>query len=170
MAVQAQEAEIRRLQEQRQEFTIRAPFAGFVTGKMTELGQWLNRGDEVMEIVQLDPIDLIVPVPQTYIQQLQVSIDQSRSTGKKLLAQVSIESLTESLEGEVVQIIPQANLRSRSFPVKIRIKNPSTGTGHLLKPGMLATASMFIGPKRRHVDGHQRRPGPGQARKSASMW
>jgi HlyD family secretion protein len=154
LAVEAQEAEIRRLQEQRQEFTIRAPFAGFVTGKKTELGQWLSRGDEVMEIVQLDPIDLVVPVPQTYIQQLQISIDESRSTGKKLLAQVSIESLTEFLEGEVeflegevVQIIPQANLRSRSFPVKIRIKNPSTGTGHLLKPGMLATASMFIGPK-----------------------
>ncbi len=45
LAVQAQDAEIRQLQEQRQEFTIRAPFAGFVTVKMTELGQWLNRGD-----------------------------------------------------------------------------------------------------------------------------
>lgn len=146
LAVEAQKAEIRRLLEQRHEFTIRTPFAGFVTSKKTELGQWLSRGDDVMEIVQLDPIDLIVPVPQTYVQQLQISIDQSRSSGKKLLAQVSIESLTEFLEGEVVQIIPQANLRSRSFPVKIRIKNPTTGTGHLLKPGMLATASMFIGP------------------------
>ncbi len=145
LKVEAQEAEVRRLQEQKAEFTIRAPFVGFVTQKNTELGQWVKRGDEVMEIIQLDPIDLVVTVPQEYIQDLQIALDRAREAQQPFTAKIDVESSTAELTGEVVQIVPQANLLSRSFPVKIRIKNPSTGEGHLLKSGMLATARMYIG-------------------------
>ena len=147
--VDAQRAAIRRLEEQKSEFTIRAPFAGFITLKNTELGEWVKRGDQVMEIIQLDPIELIVPVPQAYIQQLQTSIDDNDAAKTKLTAIVSVESVTGLFEGEIIQINPQADLRSRSFPVRIRIKNPKTGNGHLLKAGMLAQASMFIGAEKR---------------------
>jgi HlyD family secretion protein len=146
LSVEAQDAEIRRLEEQKFEYTIRAPFPGFVTAKKTELGQWVKRGDEVMDIIQLDPIELVVPVPQTYIQQLQVSMDLAREKQENVRAIVTIESVSELLEGEVIQIVPEANLLSRSFPVKIRMNNPRTGNGHLLKSGMLATARMFVGP------------------------
>jgi RND family efflux transporter MFP subunit len=143
--VEAQEAEISRLQEMKEKYTIRAPFPGYVTSKNTELGQWVSRGDTVLEIIQLDPIELVVPVPQTYVQALQDSLEECHSKNAPLIAQVSIDSLPHLLEGEVVQIVPQADLRSRSFPVKVRIKNPKASTGHLLKAGMLARATMFLG-------------------------
>ncbi len=146
LRVDAQRAEIRRLEEQRFEYTIRAPFAGFVTAKNTELGQWVKRGDEVMEVIQLDPIELVVPVPESYIQKLQISMDRARAQKKNVPAVITLQSVTELIEGEVVQIVPEANLLSRSFPVKIRINNPSIGNGHLLKSGMMATARMFVGP------------------------
>ncbi len=143
--VEAQEAEIKRLQELKDEYTIRAPFTGYVTSKNTELGQWVTRGETVLEIIQLDPIELVVPVPQTYIQSLQEALEKHRTSDSKLMAQVTVDSLPHLLEGEVVTSIPQADLRSRSFPVKIRLKNPQTPSGHLLKAGMLARATMFIG-------------------------
>ena len=143
--VEAQQAEIRRLKELRDKYTIRAPFSGYVTSKKTELGQWVSRGEDVLEIIKLDPIELVVKVPQSYIGQLQKSLDQSRAESTKFVARVSVDSVSQLLEGEVVQIVPQADLRSRSFPVKIRIRNPKTEFGHLLKSGMLGKASLFIG-------------------------
>ena len=141
----AQQSEIDRLKELRNKYTIRAPFAGIVTSKMTELGEWISRGDPVMEIVQLDPIELKINVPQNYIARLQDSLNDSLEKGQPYLAQISVESVADLVEGEVVSIIPQADLRSRSFPVLIRIKNTQTGSGFLLKSGMLARASLFIG-------------------------
>jgi RND family efflux transporter MFP subunit len=143
--VEAQEAELKRLQELKDNYTIRAPFSGYVTAKSTELGQWVARGETVLEIIQLDPIELVVPVPQTYIQSLQQTLEKHRASNAKLMAQVMVDSLPQLLEGEVVTSIPQADLRSRSFPVKIRLKNPQTPSGHLLKAGMLARATLFIG-------------------------
>ena len=143
--VEAQEAEIRRLEETKDKFTIRAPFPGYVTSKNTEVGQWVSRGETVLEVIQLDPIELIVPVPQMYIQALHDALEESRADGRKLMAQVSVDSLPQLFEGEVVKSVPQADLRSRSFPVKIRIPNPKTDTGHLLQAGMLAKATMFVG-------------------------
>ncbi|MFT5301565.1 MAG: HlyD family secretion protein [Mariniblastus sp.] len=147
--VEAQKAELRRLGELKNDYTIRAPFSGYVTSKNTELGQWVARGETVLEIIQLDPIELVIPVPQTYIQALQESMEKARESNSKLKAQISVDSLPHLLEGEVVQAVPQADLRSRSFPVKIRIKNPKTVTGHLLKSGMLARATMFLGNNER---------------------
>jgi RND family efflux transporter MFP subunit len=143
--VEAQDAEIRRLQELRDEYTIRAPFSGYITAKHTELGQWLSRGESVLEIIQVDPIELVIPVPQTCIAALQESLEKARSNNAKLVAQVSIDSLPRLLEGEVITSVPQADLRSRSFPVRIRIRNPMTPAGHLLKAGMLAQATLFLG-------------------------
>ncbi len=145
LRVEAQEAELRRLQDQLDEFTIRAPFAGYVTAKTTELGQWVSRGDAVMEIVQLDPIELVINVPQAYISQLQEALEYQRANDKHLVAEITVDDVPGLFEGRVVQIVPQADLRSRSFPVRIRIKNPEAAIGHALKSGMLARASLFIG-------------------------
>ena len=143
--VEAQEIEIRRLMELKEKYTIRAPFPGYVTAKNTELGQWVGRGDTVLEMIQLDPIELVVPVPQEFIQSLEESIETYRANNEEFKVRVSVDKLPEIVAGEVVSIIPQADLRSRSFPVKIRIKNPLTEDGHLLKAGMIARAWMFLG-------------------------
>ena len=145
--VEAQEAELRRLQEMKSKYTIRAPFSGYITEKHTELGQWVSRGETVMELIQLDPIELVVPVPQMYITALQEAMEQAHNENTKLVAQVAVDSLPRLLEGEIISTVPQADLRSRSFPVRIRINNPRTATGHLLQAGMLARATMFLGKK-----------------------
>ena len=145
LQVKLQEEEVRRLEDLKTKYTIRAPFDGFVVQRMAEVGQWISQGEDVMRIIEVDPIEVTVNVPQTQIQNVQNGLDTAAAQDKPLLAQVRIESLPDLFEGRVVSIVPQADLRSRSFPVKIRLKNPQTKTGFLLKPGMIARVSLAIG-------------------------
>jgi multidrug efflux pump subunit AcrA (membrane-fusion protein) len=63
-----------------------------------------------------------------------------RSAGTRV--RVDIGALPgKAFEGEVSAIVPQADLRSRSFPVKVRVENsadPADPNDLLLKPGMFA--------------------------------
>ncbi len=142
--VKAQEAELRRLSDLRSKYTIRAPFSGFVSRKLVERGDWVNRGAPVAEIIQLDPIELKVNVPQRFIHNLQKSFDES-SNEKPLQVKVTLNSHAELFYGKVKSIVPEADSRSRTFPVIIQIDNKKTNKGYVLKSGMLARASLAIG-------------------------
>jgi RND family efflux transporter MFP subunit len=43
-----------------------APFSGVISNKMTEMGEWVSRGDPVLELVNLDEIRLDINVPQEH--------------------------------------------------------------------------------------------------------
>jgi RND family efflux transporter MFP subunit len=131
--------EVNRLEDMRKKYTIRAPFKGFVIVKHTEVGAWVSRGDPVAEIVQLDPIEIRVAVPETYISNVHVGNG----------AQVRLESTTETLiVGKVTRIVPLADRRSRTFPVIIRLENPANDGNHLMKAGMLAHVTIGVGQKK----------------------
>jgi HlyD family secretion protein len=131
----AQEA-VNHMEDVRKKYTIRAPFNGYVTVKHAEIGDWVSRGDPVAEIVQLDPIEIRVAVPETYISNVHVGND----------AQVRLESTAESvIVGKITRIVPLADRRSRTFPVIIRLANPQHDGEHLLKAGMLAQVTIGVG-------------------------
>ena len=43
---------------------LRAPFAGVIGTKHTEVGQWLNAGNTAFQLVQLDPLRVQAKVPE----------------------------------------------------------------------------------------------------------
>ena len=49
---------------------IRAPFDGVVVRKRTELGQWLQLGGDVAEMIALDTLDVHVEVPESYYREI----------------------------------------------------------------------------------------------------
>ena len=134
-----------RLKDMLNQYTVRAPFGGVVTQKLTEVGQWVTRGQALCEIVQLDPIEMIVNVPQEFTGRLQESMEKANESDAKLTVKIEVNGIEKPLEGKLLRVIPQADLRSRSFPVRIRIKNPPVGDTFQLKPGMLGRASLSIG-------------------------
>jgi RND family efflux transporter MFP subunit len=146
--VKAQEAELRRLADLKSKYTIRAPFPGFVTRKTAERGDWVTRGMQVAEVVQLDPIELRINVPQEYVGKLQQSFDLATESSPSM-ANVTVDSMVGTFDGTITKIIPQADERTRAVPVVIRIRNPKTKRGYLLKPGLLARASLAVGPIRK---------------------
>lgn len=129
---------VNRLEDMKAKYTIRAPFEGYVVARHTEVGAWVTQGDAVAEVVQLDPIEITVSIPEAYVSYLRRGAE----------VRVLIDALPEEVFiGEIWRVIPQADLRSRSFPVKIRLENPRKEEGHLVKAGMLARATLAVGAK-----------------------
>lgn len=137
--VLAQRRQIDRLKDEVALHRITAPFDGYVAREHTEVGQWLAKGAQVVELVQVDTVEIEVGVPESYIAKLQL--------GTK--AVVTVGALPgKSWQAPVAAIVPQADLRSRSFPVKVRLKNSPGPGGVLLKPGMFARVGLPVGGRR----------------------
>ncbi|MFV2065547.1 MAG: efflux RND transporter periplasmic adaptor subunit [Pirellulales bacterium] len=120
--------------------TIRAPFDGHVVSEHTEEGEWVRQGDPIARIVQINQIDVKVFVSEDDMAALHVDAP----------AEVTFDALPDRrFEGRVALIVPQADLRSRSFPVKIRLENPAGDENHpvdhLIKAGMLASVTLAVG-------------------------
>jgi RND family efflux transporter MFP subunit len=124
--VRTAQAEIARIEDDIKRLRVVAPFDGVVVKKETEVGQWAMPGSVIAEIVSLDPIDAVIDVPESMVKNLTV--------GAAL--HVSVESLGETVPGEVVAIVPTGTRSSRTFPVKVRLNNDDLK----LKPGMSVRA------------------------------
>jgi RND family efflux transporter MFP subunit len=131
-----QEAVVEKLQDQIKKHTLIARFDGYVTAEYTEVGAWVSRGDPVAEVVALDQVDVQAAVLEDHVPHVQVGSD----------VRVQLPSLADRLfTGKVVLVVPQADLRSRTFPVKVRVENVISADGPLLKSGMLARVVLPTG-------------------------
>lgn len=133
--VLVQEEEIRRLEDMVANHTIVAPFDGYVVAEHTEVGQWVALGDPIVDLVELDTVEVSVPVLEDYVQNLTVGTP----------AIVELGALPgERFQGKVSSIVPQAEVRSRSFPVKVRVANQQRDGVLLLKAGMFARVKLPV--------------------------
>ena len=134
--VDVQAAEVERLTEQYDRHTMFAPFDGYVTAEMTEVGQWVMQGDPVAEIAELKEVDVEIGVLEDYVARLDMGV----------VGDVEIPSLRgRRFEGKIAVINPQADARSRTFPVKVRIPNEEHHKVPLLKAGMFARVTLGVG-------------------------
>jgi HlyD family secretion protein len=131
--VQRLQAKVQRLREDVQKTVIRAPVSGFITNRYAEVGQWLERGGKVVDIVDLAAVLVRVPVHERDIPLVQVGDE----------AVVTLDALpTRIFTGRVKHITPQADLASRTFPVRIEVLNtPDTA----IKAGMFARGTLRTG-------------------------
>ncbi|HMO14051.1 MAG TPA: efflux RND transporter periplasmic adaptor subunit [Pirellulaceae bacterium] len=150
-AVASQANELGRLAEELDRHTVYAPFAGAVVAKMTEVGDWVAKGAPIAQIVEMDPIELTVQVPQADLASLQEAYDQAQASGEPISTKVLVDGIDRELHGVLTAIVPQADLRTRTFPVVIRLPNPQGRSGYALKPGMLARTSFVVGLERQAV-------------------
>lgn len=130
--------EVNRIQDEANEHTIRAPFQGFVVKRLAEQGEWLPVGSAVAEIVELNPVEVRLAIPERLIS----SIRQGQKVSIDVVATALPSQPVVPQVGTVYRIVPDADARSRSFPVRVRIKNPINNGVVLLKPGM--SAKVFV--------------------------
>ena len=127
------QAKVKRQREDVQRATIRSPVSGFITQRYIEVGQWIERGGRVADLVDLGAVLVRVPIHEKDIGRLRVG-DQ---------ALVVLDALPgRTFTGRVKHIIPQADVASRTFPTKIEVPNtPDTA----LKAGMFARVTLHSG-------------------------
>ena len=118
--------------------TIRAPFDGFVAAKHTEVGAWISQGDPVAQIVQLDIVEVVAPVTAEAAVNLRPG-DPVRIEFPELP--------NELLVGQVDRIVPIADARARTFPVRIRLDNIVRDGTPMLLGGMLARVDLPTGKR-----------------------
>jgi RND family efflux transporter MFP subunit len=142
----AQKALVRQLEDRLEKFTIRAPYDGYVVSEFTEVGAWIKRGDPIAEVIEVDPLEVDVAVSEATIGNLQEAMTQAESLGQQLQVVIKVDSLgSKPFVGFVEHIVPQADLRTRTFPVKMRVENPKQGKTHTLKAGMICHAMLPVG-------------------------
>ncbi len=126
--VQAQDQTVKMLEEMLGKYTVRAPFDGYVVNEFTEIGAWVSRGDPVVEVIQLVPMEVEAYLPEKYIPDIHVGET----------AEVRLTVMPDQvLPGRVERIIPQADVRSRTFPIRIRLDESIRPESHHVMAGML---------------------------------
>jgi HlyD family secretion protein len=131
--VQRLQAKVQRLREDVQKTVIRSPVSGFITNRYAEVGQWVERGGRVADIIDLAAVLVRVPVHERDIRLVQVGDE----------ALVTLDALpNRTFSGRVKYMTPQADLASRTFPVKIEVPNTPD---HAIKAGMFARVTLRTG-------------------------
>lgn len=98
-------------QEEIKKMTITSPFNGVVLNKLTNIGEWLNVGDPVALMVNTSQIEVIVYVPSNI------------SNFLKINQKVTLTINQKNYSGVISALIPKAEVRSKTFPVYIKIAN-----------------------------------------------
>lgn len=116
--------------------SIRAPFAGRLGISAVNPGQYLNPGDKVVTLQQLDPIYVDFTLPQGSLSQVKAGMAVTATT----------DSFPgEKFTGEVSAINPIVDAETRNIRVQATLKNPQ----RKLLPGMFGNVTVTSGEPQR---------------------
>jgi len=102
-----------------------------VAERLVAVGDYVQPGDALLRLVDLDPIKLRADVPQVLAGVLAVG----------QAATVRLDGGGEAVEGRVERISPVVDDATRTFVAEVVVSNP----GAKLKPGGFATADVRVG-------------------------
>lgn len=134
-SLKAQVAEQRAQLEKK---TLRAPFAGRLGIRQADLGQYINPGQAIVTLQQLDSLHLDFTLPQSALSQVQV--------GQKVQARTDAYG-ERVFEGEISAIEAKIDEATRNFNVRATIANADKA----LRPGLFANATLSIGAPKRYL-------------------
>ena len=104
---------------------INSPLSGTVKTRFVKVGEFVRKGDRLVEILNVDRILVKVNIPEQEI--LQINIGQKVDIELYILEK-------KIFEGKVKKIGLEADASNRTFPVEIEVNNRE----RILRPGMLA--------------------------------
>ncbi|MEW5681264.1 MAG: efflux RND transporter periplasmic adaptor subunit [Pseudomonadota bacterium] len=111
--------------------TLTAPFAGVIARRFTDVGEWVNLGTPVLQLVSLNPLLLDLQVPQEYFSQLnslrRVEVVPDLQSGQRLAATLSAA-------------VPVGDAGARSFLARFSVNSAQ----QVLLPGSSASATLYF--------------------------
>jgi membrane fusion protein (multidrug efflux system) len=111
--------------------TLEAPFDGVIGRRLTDLGEWIEPGTAVLELVAVDRLWLDLQVPQSYFGR----VDRTTAVA------VRLDALPEQiLKERISDIVPVSDPRARTFLARVRLDNAAGR----MTPGMSARATLRI--------------------------
>ena len=110
---------------------IRSPFDGFVGLRMINVGDYATIGQELVDVVQLDPLRVEFSVPETLLAQMK--------PGQQIDVAVGAYP-DETFGGVITAIAPQIDVTGHSVAIRARLPNPELK----LRPGLFAQVSVTL--------------------------
>ena len=109
--------------------TLCAPISGYISKRYIEVGDTASPARPAFEIVQLDPVEVTVGVPETDIHRVRI--------GQK--AEIRIPAQPEkTFDGALRVVNVSADPNTRTYMARIRVPNPN----RFLRIGMIAEATI----------------------------
>jgi len=128
------EAERQKLALDLDHCVLKAPFYGYTGKRLVDVGEWVNAGTPVFEMVDLSRIRVTVDLPERYFGHL--------SIGSPVAITLASDS-TVALTGAVTGIAAAAVKETHTFPVTVTVSNKSGRLGS----GMLVRATLSLTEK-----------------------
>ncbi len=126
------ESELLQVRDQLEKTRILAPFAGWVTKEFTEVGQWIQAGGPIVELVDLSRVQVEVPLPERYVGDVRVGAAVS----------ATFDGLRGfQAKGKVFSVVAQADRNSRTFPIKVELPNADLR----IKSGLVSRVNLQVG-------------------------
>ena len=126
------ESELLQVRDKLKKTRVLAPFDGWVTKEFTEVGQWIQAGGPIVELVDLSRVQVEVPLPERYVGDIKV--------GASVTAAFDGLRGFES-KGRVFSVVAQADRNSRTFPIKVELPN----AGLTIKSGLVSRVVLQVG-------------------------
>jgi RND family efflux transporter MFP subunit len=114
------------------DLTIRAPFSGAVTRRMTSLGEYLPANAPVAMVVRMNPVRIRVEVPERLAEKVRI--------GQRI--DVSLNGGMVRRSGHVVRLSPAIEAQNRSLLVEGELPNADAA----LRPGTFVEATITVNP------------------------
>ncbi|MBV8633296.1 MAG: efflux RND transporter periplasmic adaptor subunit, partial [Burkholderiaceae bacterium] len=117
---------------------IRAPFSGQLGITTVNPGQYLNPGDKIVSLEQIDPIYVNFTVPQK----------QAANVGLKQKINATTDAFAGTdFPGAVTALDPKIDTATRNVALQATLANPK----HQLLPGMFANVKVDQGDKKKYL-------------------
>lgn len=115
--------------------TLRAPFAGVISERLAELGEWVNPGNGLLELVATDNLRFDFRVGQEHFAALTPDTP----------VEITLDAVPDrSLPGRVDTIVPIKNPGARTFLVRVVAENADAGNALRITPGMSARGKLNV--------------------------
>ena len=127
-------ARLRSSQARLSKTTIRAPFDGFVGLRRINIGDYATIGQELVDVVQLDPLRVAFSVPETLLPKMQ--------PGQAVT--ISVDAYPgETFTGEITAVAPKTEVQGHSLEVRAEMPNEALK----LRPGLFVRIDVSLGIK-----------------------
>ena len=117
------QAELQRQQARVERHTLRAPFSGLISERLTEAGEWIEPGKPVLTLVAIDDLRIEFRVPQEFYSGINPQSTLS----------VTLDALPElEFDGTIDAVVPVSDPSSRTFLIHVKVDSGDAR----LTPGM----------------------------------